>query len=76
MINHIRERINNKGISLQKLAEIVYYRGHEIPKGTNPELLATASFLIEGVPFVFTNSAMGCHVSIDQDTGIVKIIKL
>jgi carbon-monoxide dehydrogenase large subunit len=73
--NNVIRKNGEEGISLQKLAEIVYYRGHEIPKGTNPELLATASFLIEGVPFVFTNSAMGCHVSIDQDTGIVKINK-
>ena len=73
--NVVIRKNGEEGISLQKLAETVYYRGHEIPKGTNPELLATASFLIEGIPFVFTNSAMGCHVSIDQDTGIVKINK-
>jgi carbon-monoxide dehydrogenase large subunit len=69
--NVVIRKNGEEGITLQKLAETVYYRGHEIPKGTNPELLATASFLIEGIPFVFTNSAMGCHVSIDQDTGIV-----
>ena len=73
--NVVIRKNGEEGISLQKLAETVYYRGHEIPKGTNPELLATASFLIEGIPFVFTNSAMGCHVSIDQDTGIVKVNK-
>ena len=73
--NTVIRKNGGEGISLQKLAETVYYRGHEIPKGTNPELLATASFLIEGIPFVFTNSAMGCKISIDQDTGIVKIDK-
>ena len=73
--NNVIRKNGGEGISLQKLAETVYYRGHEIPKGTNPELLATASFLIEGIPFVFTNSAMGCQISIDQDTGIIKINK-
>ncbi len=73
--NTVIRKNGGEGITLQQLAETVYYRGHELPKGTNPELLATASFLIEGIPFVFTNSAMGCKVSIDQDTGIIKIDK-
>ena len=29
------------------LAQIVYYRGHELPAGTNAELISTASFSIE-----------------------------
>ena len=73
--NVVIRKNGGEGINLQQLAQTVYYRGHELPKGTNPELLATASFLIEGIPFVFTNSAMGCHVSIDQETGLVKINK-
>ncbi len=64
-----------KGITLEDLAKIVYYRGHELPPGTNPELIATASFSIEGVPFVFTNSAMGCLVDVDIKTGLTKIEK-
>ena len=64
-----------EGISLKDLAQIVYYRGHELPPGTNAELIATASFSIEGVPFVFTNSAMGCLVDVDVDTGLTKIEK-
>lgn len=64
-----------EGISLKDLAQIVYYRGHELPPGTNAELIATASFSIEGIPFVFTNSAMGCLVDVDVDTGLTKIEK-
>ena len=64
-----------EGISLKDLAQIVYYRGHELPSGTNAELIATASFSIEGIPFVFTNSAMGCLVDVDVDTGLTKIEK-
>ena len=73
--NVVIRKNGGEGITLQQLAQTVYYRGHELPQGTNPELLATASFLIEGIPFVFTNSAMGCHISIDQETGLVKINK-
>jgi carbon-monoxide dehydrogenase large subunit len=73
--NIVIRKNGGEGITLQQLAQTVYYRGHELPQGTNPELLATASFLIEGIPFVFTNSAMGCHISIDQETGLVKINK-
>ena len=34
-----------ESISLQKLAETVYYEGHEIPKGTNLIVSSTAEFL-------------------------------
>ena len=64
-----------EGISLKDLAQIVYYRGHELPAGTNAELISTASFSIEGIPFVFTNSAMGCLVDVDINTGLIKIEK-
>ena len=58
-----------EGIKLKDLAQIVYYRGHELPPETNPELITTASLSIQGVPFVFTNSAMGCLVDVDVKTG-------
>ena len=74
--NLVIRKNGGEGISLKKLAETVYYRGQELPQGTNPELIATSSFFIEGIPFVFTNSAMGCLLSIDQDTGLTKINKL
>ena len=73
--NSVIRKNGGEGISLKKLAETVYFRGHELPQGTNPELIATSSFYIEGIPFVFTNSAMGCHLVVDQDTGLVKINK-
>ena len=38
--NVVIRKNGEEGISLQKLAETVYYRGHEIPKGTNPELVS------------------------------------
>jgi len=73
--DHVIRKDGGEGISLKDLAQIVYYRGHELPPGTNAELIATASFSIEGVPFVFTNSAMGCLVDVDVDTGLTKIEK-
>ncbi len=73
--DHVIRKDGGKGINLKDLAQIVYYRGHELPPGTNPELITTASFSIQGVPFVFTNSAMGCLVDVDVNTGLTKIEK-
>ena len=73
--DNVVRKDGGKGMSLKELAQTVYYRGHELPPGTNPELITTSSFLIEGIPFVFTNSAMGCLVDVDIDTGLIKIEK-
>lgn len=61
-------------ISLQALAQMVYYRGNELPPGLPTELIATRHFRVEGMPFVFSNGAMASYVEIDPDTGMIKLL--
>ena len=44
--DNVVRKDGGKGMSLKELAQTVYYRGHELPPGTNPELITTSSFLI------------------------------
>ena len=61
-------------ITLEELGEKVYFKAHELPAGTKPELVATRHFRIEDFPFVFTNGAMASYVEVDVDTGAVKLL--
>jgi carbon-monoxide dehydrogenase large subunit len=59
---------------LNELGRIVYYRGNELPAGTNAELVATRHYRVNDFPFVFTNGAMAAHVEVDTETGIIKVL--
>jgi aerobic carbon-monoxide dehydrogenase large subunit len=61
-------------ISLQALAQMVYYRGNELPPGLSTELIATRHFRVEGMPFVFSNGAMASYVEVDPDTGQTRLL--
>jgi carbon-monoxide dehydrogenase large subunit len=61
-------------ISLQALAQMVYYRGNELPPGLATELVATRHFRVEGMPFVFSNGAMASYVEVDPDTGMTRLL--
>jgi len=61
-------------ISLHALAQMVYYRGNELPPGLAPELIAPRTFRVEGMPFVFSNGAMASYVEVDPETGLVRLL--
>jgi len=61
-------------ISLSDLARTVYYRAHELPAGSRPELIATRHARVEDYPFVFTNGAMASYVEVDAETGMVTLL--
>ena len=61
-------------ITLQSLAQMVYYRGNELPPGLSTELIATRHFRVEGMPFVFSNGAMASYVEVDPETGIIRLL--
>jgi carbon-monoxide dehydrogenase large subunit len=61
-------------ISLHALAQMVYYRGNELPPGLAPELIASRHFRVEGMPFVFSNGAMASYVEVDPETGLVRLL--
>lgn len=60
---------------LSELGRIAYFRGDTLPKDTQPELVATRHYTQRGYPFVFTNAAHACHLEVDTETGLVKLLK-
>ncbi|KPQ07377.1 MAG: carbon-monoxide dehydrogenase large subunit [Rhodobacteraceae bacterium HLUCCA12] len=72
---HVVDTASGQGrISLRDLAQMVYYRGNELPEGLKPELIATRHFKVSDYPFVFTNGAMAAHVEVDTETGLVRLL--
>lgn len=60
---------------LAELGRLAYFRGDTLPKDVQPELVATRHYTQRGYPFVFTNAAHACHLEVDTDTGMVKLLK-
>jgi carbon-monoxide dehydrogenase large subunit len=62
-------------LSLAEVARIAYFRSDTLPPGTNAQLTVAHHFAPSGYPFAFTNGIHGCHVEVDAETGLVKILK-
>lgn len=60
---------------LTEVARIAYFRSDLIPKGFQPELMATRHFVPREYNIAFTNGIQACYVEVDPDTGFVKILK-
>ena len=60
---------------LSELGRIAYFRGDTLPGDMQPELVATKHFVSKGYPFAFTNAAHACHLEVDTNTGLVKLLK-
>jgi len=63
-------------MTLIDLAKIAYYRGNELPKTCQPQLMATHQFRMKDYDFVFSNGAIGCLLEVDPDTGFIELLKL
>ncbi|MFG1204729.1 xanthine dehydrogenase family protein molybdopterin-binding subunit [Xanthobacter aminoxidans] len=62
-------------LSLAEVARITYFRSDTLPPGTDAQLTVAHHFAPSGYPFAFTNGIHGCHVEVDAETGLVKILK-
>ncbi|QRG06029.1 xanthine dehydrogenase family protein [Xanthobacter dioxanivorans] len=62
-------------ISLAEVARITYFRSDTLPPGTDAQLTVAHHYAPRGYPFAFTNGVHGCHVEVDAETGLVKILK-
>ncbi len=62
-------------MSLAEVARIAYFRSDTLPAGTDAQLTVAHHFAPSGYPFAFTNGIHGCHVEVDAETGLVKILK-
>ena len=62
-------------VELSEIARIVYFRSDTLPPGTQAQLSVAHHYAPQGYPFAFTNGVQGCHLELDVETGIVKILK-
>ena len=60
---------------LSELGRIAYFRGDTLPEDIQPELVTTRHYTQRSFPFVFTNAAHACHLEVDTETGLVKLLK-
>ena len=63
-------------IELSEIARIVYFRSDTLPPGTQAQLSVAHHYAPQGYPFAFTNGVQGCHLELDAETGLVKILKI
>ena len=59
---------------LSELGRIVYFRGDTLPKDLAPELVVTRHYTQNTYPFCFTNAAHACHLEVDTDTGMIRLL--
>ncbi|MBA4788744.1 MAG: xanthine dehydrogenase family protein molybdopterin-binding subunit [Rhizobiales bacterium] len=62
-------------MSLAEVARIAYFRSDTLPDGAEAQLTVAHHYAPKGYPFAFTNGIHGCHVEVDAETGLVKILK-
>ena len=60
---------------LSELGRIAYFRGDTLPSDVQPELVVTRHFVSKGYPFAFTNGMHACHLEVDTQTGLIKLLK-
>lgn len=63
-------------VELSEIARIVYFRSDTLPPGTQAQLSVAHHYAPQGYPFAFTNGVQGCHLELDVETGLVKILKV
>ena len=63
-------------IELAEIARIVYFRSDTLPQGTQAQLSVAHHYAPQGYPFAFTNGVQACHLELDTETGLVKILKM
>ncbi|SFL36868.1 xanthine dehydrogenase, molybdenum binding subunit apoprotein [Bradyrhizobium sp. NFR13] len=63
-------------IELSEIARIAYFRSDTLPPDTQAQLSVAHHYAPQGYPFAFTNGVQACHLELDVETGLVKILKL
>jgi carbon-monoxide dehydrogenase large subunit len=62
-------------MELSEIARIAYFRSDTLPPGTQAQLSVAHHYAPQGYPFAFTNGVQACHLELDVETGLVKILK-
>ena len=61
-------------ISLRELANIAYYRCHELPETLQAELVVTRHYRLTENTYIYVNGVHGSYVEVDADTGFVRLL--
>ena len=70
----VEAAVGRPRIGLDELAQVVYFRTDTLPKGLQPELVATRHFVPRDYPFAFTNGVQASRLGVDADTGFVTLL--
>jgi carbon-monoxide dehydrogenase large subunit len=62
-------------MEISEIARIAYFRSDTLPPGTQAQLSVAHHYAPQGYPFAFTNGVQACHLELDVETGLVKILK-
>lgn len=62
-------------MTLEELARTAYFRTHEVPRDTQPELTVTRSYSQRTYPGVYTNGIHASYLEVDVETGFVKLLR-
>jgi len=62
-------------LSLADLAATIYYRGYELPKDLQPELMVTRHYRLTDNGYFFVNGIQASYLELDPDTGMVRLLK-
>jgi len=72
----LRSTTAARTVSFAELANIAYFRQHQLPAGGCPELSATRHYVSQGFPYLTANGMQGCLVEVDIETGLIKVQRL
>lgn len=71
----IVDETGRERITLRGLAEMVYFRGYELPQGVQPQLSVARSYRRERDAAIPTNGIQASLVEVDAETGIVRCLE-
>jgi carbon-monoxide dehydrogenase large subunit len=58
-----------------EVARLGYFRADTLPPGFHAQLSAVEHYVRQKLPFDFSNGVHACHVEVDVETGLVRILK-
>ena len=62
-------------MTLEEVARTAYFRTHDVPRDTQPELTVTRSYAQKTYPGVYTNGIHASWLEVDVETGFVKLLR-
>ena len=62
-------------IGLAEIARVAYFRPDTLPRGVQPELVATRHHVPREYPFAFTNGIQASWLEVDVETGFITLLK-